>query len=225
MIAGMHSDLSSGWCLPVWGVWFPGIFATVPARRHMGLTMMQAPAVSNWSVLGCPVTRPLYNIVPPAPPAAPQPIGAPESDTWPEPKVPLRSTLLAPVHAVTLQSIRVTKKLPSNSMHVSISGCNALCAVCAASGPPEAGVEVRGPGCSTFLHKDDTGEAPFCACAPCPVIVKSCQDELPLSMWQTPSEALLQACAHLHCTQHCKPVVVIEPDCDFLGSITTTAQL
>ena len=172
--------------------------------------------MSNWSVLGCPVTRPLYNIVPPAPPAAPEPIGAPESDTWPEPKVPLGSTLLAPVHAVTLQSIRFNKMALSSPMHGSSSGYNALHAVCAASSPPEARVEVRGPGSSTFFHKDDTGEAPFCACTPRPVIVENCQDELPLSMRQTPSEALLQARAHLHC--------IASRACDFLGFITTTAQ-
>ena len=161
MTAEMPSDLSSRWCLPVWGAWFPGICTNVPARCHMLQTMMQAPAVSNWSVLGCPVTRPLYNIVPPAPPAAPEPIGAPESDTWPEPKVPLGSTLLAPVHAVTLQSISFNKMMFSRFMHVSSSGYNALCAVCAASSAPEARVEVRGPGSSTFFYKDDTGEAPF----------------------------------------------------------------
>ena len=148
-------------CLPVWGVWFPGIFTIVPARCHMVQTIMQAPAVSNWSVLGCPVTRPLYNIVPPAPPAAPEPVGAPESDTWPEPKVPVGSTLLALVHAVTLQCIRFNKMALSGSLHVSSSGYDTLCAVYAASSAPEARVEVRGPGCSTFLHKDDTGEAPF----------------------------------------------------------------
>ena len=157
----------------------------------MVYTMMQAPAVSNWSVLGCPLTRPLYNIVPPAPPAAPEPIGAPKSDTWPEPKVPLRSTLLAPVHAITLQSNRSTGMALLRSMLVSSSGYKALCAVRAASSPPEARVEVRGPGCSTFLHEDDKGESFLLRMCAQPYKLKSCRDEMPLSVCQMPSDALL----------------------------------
>ena len=103
------------------------------------------------------------------------------------------------------------------SMLVSSSGYNALCAVRAASSPPEARVEVRGPGCSTFLHEDDKGESFLLRMCAQPYKLKSCRDEMPLSVCQMPSDALLQAYAHLHCAWDCKP------DCNFLGFITIIA--